>query len=162
MKYSVGILLGIVLAVAAAYVLFETNLVKKIFPNAAPVTLTLTVGNKATPIASPVPVASPSPTPSEEDTLKVIIKAALVAKHGQDANSLNITVTKIEGSYASGMASATGGGGLWYAARINNNWNLVWDGNGTVSCSDLNPYPSFPTDLISQCWNSITQTIVNR
>lgn len=161
MKYIAGVVLGIVVTLGVGYALVKTNLIQKVLPTAQPITITTTIGNNS---ASPAPAATaaPSPTPNEEDFLKAAVKAALVAKRGQDASSLNISVTKVEGSYASGMASSTGGGGLWYAAKINGNWNLVWDGNGTISCSDLTPYPNFPTSMISQCWNSVSQTIVNR
>lgn len=112
----------------------------------------------ATPGASPTAV----PAANEEDTLIAAIKAALIAEHGSDAASLKISVSKIEGLYAEGMASSTGGGGMWFAAKVGGNWKLVWDGNGTIDCSVLTPYPNFPTDMIPECWNSATQTTAKR
>ena len=118
---------------------------------------------------SPIPTQEPSITPSVptptidgESVLKQAIKDALIAEHGSQANSLNITVSKIEGDYASGAASEQGGGGMWFAAKTNGIWKLVWDGNGVILCSSLTPYPNFPTDMIPQCWDDKTMNPVKR
>lgn len=112
--------------------------------------------------ATVTPTAIPTATPDQSEILKTVIKQALVAKHGSSANELTITVSKIEGGYASGGASASAGGGMWFAAKVNGSWKLVWDGNGTISCNDIAPYPQFPTDMIPECWNETTQKIVKR
>lgn len=109
-----------------------------------------------------VETPSPSSVANESVVLVAAIKAALVAKHRSDAGLLNITVSKIEGNYASGGASGQGGGGMWFAAKVNGNWELVWDGNGQINCSDISPYPGFPSDMISECWDTVTQKIVKR
>lgn len=116
---------------------------------------------------SPTPVqetiaSTPTPTVDEESILKQVIKDALVTKHGSQANSLNITVSKINGDYASGGVSEQGGGAMWFAAKTNGVWKLVWDGNGVILCSSLTSYPNFPSDLISECWNDKTQQSIKR
>jgi hypothetical protein len=113
---------------------------------------------------SAVTEALPSPSPVVDESVNLVnaVKVALIAKHGPDAASLNVTVSKIEGDYASGAATAQAGGGMWYATKVNGNWNLVWDGNGQINCSDITPYPSFPSDLIPECWDTTTQKIVTR
>jgi hypothetical protein len=115
---------------------------------------------------SPIPTQEPSITPSvptptidEGSVLKQAIKTALVAEHGSQASSLNITVSKIEGDYASGAASEQGGGGMWFAAKVNGIWKLVWDGNGMILCSSLTSYPSYPADMIPECWNDKTESV---
>jgi hypothetical protein len=117
-------------------------------------------------LPSPIPTQEPSITPSvptptidEESLLKQTIKTALVAEHGSQASSLNITVSKIEGDYASGAASEQGGGGMWFAAKVNGIWKLVWDGNGMILCSSLTSYPSYPADMIPECWNDKTESV---
>jgi hypothetical protein len=107
-------------------------------------------------------VSKPSPVADEASILKITIKNALVAKHGNEANSLNITVSKINGDYASGMASSQGGGGLWFAAKVKGTWILVTDGNGITPCSDLIPYPQFPISMIPQCFDNNTQQLIKR
>ncbi len=107
-------------------------------------------------------ISTPTPIVDEGSILKQTIKNALVVEHGNQANSLNITVSKIEGGYASGGASEQGGGAMWFAAKINGIWKLVWDGNGVILCSNLTAYPAFPSNLISECWNDKTQQSVKR
>lgn len=119
------------------------------------------------PSASPteetsIPSTTPSPSVDETAVLITAVKNALVAEHGNDANALNITVSKIEGDYASGDASAQGGGGMWFAAKVNGTWKLVWDGNGSIQCSSLAAYPNFPNSMIPECWNDKTQAVVKR
>jgi hypothetical protein len=115
---------------------------------------------------SPIPIQEPSVTPSiptptidEESFLKQAIKDALVVEHGSQANSLNITVSKIKGDYASGAASEQGGGGMWFAAKVNGIWKLVWDGNGVILCSSLTSYPNYPADMIPECWNDKMESV---
>jgi hypothetical protein len=105
---------------------------------------------------------TPAPTIDETAILIAVIKDALVTEHGSDANALNITVSKIKGDYASGDASTQGGGGIWFATKVNGTWKLVWDGNGSIQCSSLAAYPNFPTDMIPECWNDKTQAVVKR
>lgn len=109
-----------------------------------------------------VSTSTPTPTVDETSLIKSAIKQALVAKHGPTANSLTITVSKIIGDYSSGGASASDGGGMWFAAKVNGQWTLVWDGNGTIECSDLANYPDLPNSLIPECYNSKTNKSVKR
>ena len=112
---------------------------------------------------SDVLVSSPSPTPANESAILIAaVKAALIAEHGQDAANLDVTVSKIEGNYASGAASEQGGGGMWFTVKVNGVWKLVWDGNGQINCSNLDPYPAFPTDMIVECWDTVTLKAVKR
>jgi hypothetical protein len=102
------------------------------------------------------------PTIDETQILKNAVKQALVAKHGQSANELTITVSTIQGNYASGGAAATGGGGMWFAAKVNGIWQLVWDGNGVIFCSALQKYPDFPNTLIPECFDETSQKSIKR
>jgi hypothetical protein len=107
-------------------------------------------------------MATPTPSVDEASVIKATIKKALVAKHGESANELNVTVSKIVENYSQGGASGSGGGGMWFAAKVNNEWKLVWDGNGIILCSDLTNYPDFPTTFIPECYNPTTSKIVKR
>lgn len=98
-----------------------------------------------------------------DGAFKDAIKAQLIAKHGPGASGLNITVAKVDGAYAQGGASAVGeGGGMWFAAEVDGMWQLVWDGNGIIECSDLAAYSEFPSTLIPECYDSLTQQMINR
>lgn len=98
----------------------------------------------------------------ENKVLINAIRAGLIAEHGADAGNMTITISKVEGNYAKGMASEQGGGGIWFAAKVNGTWKLVWDGNGQINCSDITPYPAFPKDLIPECWDNASNKLVIR
>jgi len=91
-----------------------------------------------------------------------MVKASEVARIGADANTLAYTVSQIQGKYARGIVSASAGGALWFAAKVNGTWKLVFIGNGTVQCSDLTDYPDFPNTMIPECWDAVNQKNVTR
>ena len=113
---------------------------------------------------SPIPSASVSAEIKQDDnqTILAAVKKALVAKKGSDFLSLSYSIKKVEGNYASGMVNGSGGGGMWFSAKVNGTWVIVSDGNGVTLCSDLTPYPDFPKDMIPECWNTATNKIVTR
>ena len=110
------------------------------------------------------PCANTTPTPGMDETeiIKAAVKAAIVAKRGASANELTYTVSKVMGNYAQGGASAQGGGAMWFAAKLDGKWTLVWDGNGVILCSDIAAYPDFPVTMIPECYNDKTQKTVTR
>lgn len=130
-----------------------------------PVSITVTPTQAVVPVSPSTtsPVTSPATPTTDENALVIAaVKAGLVAEHGPDANSLTVTVSTIQGTYAKGMASASAGGGLWFAAKVNGSWKLVWDGNGTIDCTSLTAYPNFPNTLIPECYDAATQKSVTR
>jgi len=155
MKYFIAIFVTAVLVFLGATVYYKG------LPNFSTPTGVSVVTQET--VLTPAPTVLPTPSPADESaTIVAVIKAALVAKHGPDAASLNITVSKVEGDYAQGGASAQGGGGMWFAAKVGGVWKLVWDGNGQINCSDLLPYPAFPKDMIPECWDTATNKVVTR
>ena len=109
------------------------------------------------------PTETIAPTADETSVLINDVRTGLIAEHGNDAASLNITVKKIEGDYASGAANEpVGGGGMWFAAKVNGTWKVVDDGNGIILCSKLTAYPNFPTDILPNCYDDKTQNLVKR
>lgn len=95
--------------------------------------------------------------------LELAIKNQLIAKHGSSVEALDISVSKVEGAYATGGAGKEGlGGGMWFAAQVDGLWKLVWDGNGIISCADLESYPDFPTTMIPECFDPIGGEMVER
>jgi len=110
----------------------------------------------------PCSVATNTPTVDETTTLITAVKQAIIAEHGSDANTLSYTVSKITGDYAQGGASAQGGGAMWFAAKVNGAWKLVWDGNGVILCKDIASYPDFPKSMIPECYNNVTNKNITR
>lgn len=136
----------------------------KLIPTKTTVTTTISVTETATPSSSSAPTATvtTTPTPDDKAALLVAIKASEVARYGADANLSEYTVTKIEGNYAKGQVSASGGGAQWFAAKVNGVWKIVFVGNGSVQCSDLTNYPNFPNSMIPECWDDANQKLVVR
>lgn len=90
------------------------------------------------------------------------ITDALIAKHGQDAGNMTIEVRTVEGDYAMGSAHEEGlGGGMWFATRADGAWVLVWDGNGTIGCADIESY-DFPPTIVPECYNEATGEMILR
>lgn len=99
----------------------------------------------------------------QEELIKTQIKTQIVEKHGPNAGNLTITVSRIEGDYAMGGASEKDmGGGMWFAAKAGDEWKLVWDGNGIITCNDLAAYPDFPATLIPDCFDESKNQMVTR
>ena len=164
MKYVITIFVTAVIVFLGAVIYFKGL---PTFPsyNKAPVsTESGVVSVTPSPAAVTTTTASPSATQIADENISIVsaVQAGLVSEHGPDAQSLDVTISKVEGDYAKGMAGGPGGGGMWFAAKVNGNWILVWDGNGTINCSDISPYSAFPTDLIPQCWDTATQKLVTR
>lgn len=96
----------------------------------------------------PCEVVSPTITVDETESLKTIIKQLLIEEHGESANNLTVTVSKIQGDFARGGASETGGGAMWLAKKVNNSWQLVFDGNGVPDCNQLETTYLFPKEIL--------------
>ena len=160
MKYFIAIFVTAVLVFLGATVYYK-GLPSFSTPNGVSVTSQEAMPTPTlSPIPSPQSTASATQAADENISIVSAVQAALVAEHGPDAKSLNITISKVEGNYAEGDASAQGGGGMWYAAEVNGVWKLVWDGNGEIMCSNLVPYPDFPKDMISECWDASNNVVV--
>ncbi|MFA6005668.1 MAG: PsbP-related protein [Patescibacteria group bacterium] len=107
-------------------------------------------------------ISPPSPTIDEKVLLQTTIKAQLATKFNSDGSNLTVTVSQIDGTSAKGMVSDGSGGGIWFAAKTNSEWKLVWDGNGVIQCTDLTQYPDFSTTLVPECWDTTSQGLVKR
>jgi hypothetical protein len=133
-------------------------------PSATPTSTDETILNTVTPgaaVTSPTPSAGSGQAVDETADILAAVKAGLVAGHGPDAASMTVTVSKIVGDFAQGGASAQGGGGMWFAAKVGGAWKLVWDGNGTISCASINQY-NFPSTMIPECYDAETQKLITR
>ncbi|MFH0773677.1 MAG: hypothetical protein V1922_05195 [bacterium] len=101
---------------------------------------------------------------SENDT--ELIKQALIKKNQwTDGDAIVVTISKNDGTYAKGGVTeknAQAGGGYFFAVKDKGTWIIVADGNGTISCASLAPYPSYPTTLIPECWDEATGKLVQR
>lgn len=113
---------------------------------------------------SPTVTLTPTTTTKSQSDAEQI-KQALADKNNWNPEEIKITVSKNDGLYATGgVGSITPGpgGGMWFAAKVDGNWQIVWDGNGVISCENLTNYPDYPTTLIPECYDSLTNKTVKR
>lgn len=100
---------------------------------------------------------------SEKPILKAIAKD-FSKKYNKPLDAFVITIDIDAGNYAKGAVSFKGemGGGLWFAAKRNGEWQLVFDGNGIIDCNNLKNYPDFPNTLIPQCFDKDKNVLIKR
>lgn len=60
------------------------------------------------------------------------------------------TVSKIEGNYATGGTSSSGGGAIWYAQKQSGSWSIVTASQDAPSCSLTS---TFPKSIVPECGN---------
>ena len=89
-----------------------------------------------------------------------MIKELIAKLHNKPIDQTNITVSANTGLHASGSVSFSGetGGGIWLAVKQNSQWQVVYDGNGTIPCSSIIPY-NFPKTIVSECWDENSETL---
>lgn len=111
-------------------------------------------------------VIPPTPTvmPASQETVLHAITEEFSKKYNKPLSDFIIAVNTDVGNYAKGSVSlkGEGGGGLWFAAKVKNRWQLVYDGNGIIPCSDLRQYPDFPSSLIPQCFDDEKNVLIER
>lgn len=134
-------------------------------------------GSNTTPQPSPTIAAitvAPTPEtintgiPTQED-IEEEIKQALIKKNKWPGElMITVKINKREGIYTSGSVSITeknnphSSGGYFFAIKQNGVWMIVADGNGTISCGSLVPYPNYPNSFIPECWDESTGKTVKR
>ena len=114
--------------------------------------------------SSPTPIEiTPTITTSQEPTEAQIIKA-LSEKNSWDESNIEVGISRVEGNFAKGSVNPKDemGGGLWFAAKVNGIWKIVYDGNGIITCSQLADYQNFPKDLIPSCYDEQTEKLLTR
>ena len=92
------------------------------------------------------------PTTSKED----LIRQALAEKHGKTIDQVEISMDQeaddhVRGNVTFLPAGEMGNSGYFLAAKVGDEWEIVIDGHGVISCSLVSPY-NFPEDMIADCW----------
>ena len=102
----------------------------------------------------------------EEDSDESVIeslKILFAQKYEKRIEDITVTISKREGNYLTGGVkfTADGEGGYVLAAKVNGAWKIVFDGNGSWTCSAVDVV-DFPSTLAPECWDENTMTIVDR
>lgn len=162
MKYAITVFVTAVLVFLASTVYYK-GFPKFTRPQSVSVTVTESPTVSPEPSSPTVQQATASATPTvNPETIISAVKKALIKKYGEGSADMNVTLSEVQGEYAKGMVTEGGGGGMWFAARLNGTWTLVWDGNGTISCTDVSPYPLFPASMIPECFDEASGKIITR
>lgn len=83
------------------------------------------------------------------------LKQLFVVKYNKSISDIAITIQSQDASHVRGsvqMGDGLGGGGYFFAAKVNGVWQLVLDGNGAISCQLLTSY-NFPENMKTDCYN---------
>lgn len=71
----------------------------------------------------------------------------------QSIQAISVTTDHIMGAvkFAPPPGLEAGEGGIFFAAKVNGVWKLIFDGNGMISCSLLRQY-NFPSSMANNCY----------
>ena len=90
--------------------------------------------------------------PKEAEDLESIFKQLFSDKYSAIMEDINITISKRDATHVWGsvrFAEAVGGG--WFLGyKGEEEWIIVQDGNGTISCETIEPY-GFSADMVPEC-----------
>lgn len=91
------------------------------------------------------------PTNPSDDISGLMVKA-MSKKYNQPEEEYLIDTVKVEGNYAQGTVrfKSVMGGGIWFAAKTAQGWELAADGNALVDCEVIEKY-QFPIEMIPGC-----------
>lgn len=109
---------------------------------------------------NPTPTQEPTPTRTITSTAdeSQAIKQAVLDKIKLNENQAIVTVLKNTGQHASGGIKEIGeaGGAMYLAAKVNDKWVIVFDGQTYPTCIQIEPY-SFPQDMVPECLDANSQ-----
>jgi len=102
----------------------------------------------------------------EEDSDEAVIeslKLLFAQKYEKRIEDITVSISKREGDYLTGGVKFAGeiAGGYVLAAKVNDAWKIVFDGNGNWTC-DVVDVVDFPSTLAPECWDEDTMTVVDR
>jgi hypothetical protein len=156
----ITVLLVIVFS-TGAYLYGSGKLTSLFTPISTPAPFNQTETPLPTTSTSPDPASSVSPAPQTSAVEE--IRQAMATKHNKSVSDTDISINEITANHASGVVKFAGeiAGGWFLAAKTVGDWQIVADGNGTVSCADIDPF-NFPTSMVPECWDDSTQTLITR
>jgi len=109
---------------------------------------------KTTLMPSPTPTIKiePTATPTLIIDETEAIKQAVFQKTGLNASQAEVSINKNTGQYATGNIKEfeAVGGAYWLAAKTDEGWICVYDGQSQPTCVQIAPY-NFPKDMVPEC-----------
>ena len=103
-----------------------------------------------TPEVTNIPSPQPTPTPMVDES--ELIKQAVYKKTGLTENKALVTISKNTGEFATGGIKEyeAVGGAYWLAAKTDEGWVCVYDGQSQPTCEQIALY-NFPKDMVPEC-----------
>ncbi len=96
------------------------------------------------------------PVSEKDKTSKIeeAIKPLFAQKYNKELSEISVRINQQDESHVRGSVlfgqTGLGEGGNFLAAKVDGGWQLVFDGNGQISCALVEPY-NFPAAMISDC-----------
>lgn len=112
-------------------------------------------------IFKPAPTSEPEEEGKEEVLIskEEAIKDLFAEKYDKEASEITIEIDQETEDHARGTVEFQPGGpgssGGFLVAKVNGSWELVYDGNGIIFCSVIEPY-NFPVDMVIECYDEET------
>jgi len=89
-----------------------------------------------------------------EENKKAAIKNLFADKYNKTIAEVTINISQETENHIKGMVEISPGGpensGMFLAAKVNDSWNLVHDGQGAIICLAIGSY-NFPVDMVEEC-----------
>jgi len=109
--------------------------------------------------SSPLPFLEPL---KRQESKEQSIKKLFAEKYDKEVSDISLSIDlEAENHVRGGVEIAPGGSenkGLFLAAKVDGKWELVFDGQGTISCGLVKKY-NFPEEMIEDCtWLEIINT----
>ncbi len=80
------------------------------------------------------------------------IQYLLAEKYEKPTSEVQVTITKETDEHAAGSVKfgegRIGEGGVFLAIKIDNIWQLVFDGNGSIDCTKMREEYNFPDEIL--------------
>ncbi len=93
--------------------------------------------------------------PRGGDDLENILKNLFAEKYDKPVMDIEVDINARTDHHARGsvrLGEGAGNAGGFLASDMLGDWEIVWDGNGVYSCSQVEPY-DFPPDYIEGCYD---------
>ncbi len=96
-------------------------------------------------------ISLPDQSPTED-----LIKELFAAKYGKEISEITIEINKETETNVAGVVQFSPIGpensGVFLAVKVDDNWKIIYDGQGSIPCLDIEPY-NFPVDQVPECAN---------
>jgi len=107
----------------------------------------------------------------EQLAQEYLIKQLFSEKYERELSTVYVDIIQTSPEHMSGSVqfiepdeeqATPGNGGAFLAATDpDEEWVLVFDGNGAILCADIAPY-DFPVEMVPECYDDVAGQVVNR